>query len=73
MRVSVVNTKEGSLKLFAIVGALALLCGTGCIAHSAVVSNDRKAYVASGSIFGTSMYHCTAEGGQAICTHVSER
>ncbi len=52
-------------------GALALF-GTGCIAHSAIVSTEKTAYVVSGSFLGTNLYHCTAASGRPVCTQVIE-
>lgn len=51
------------------VGALLL---TGCIANTQVKSQDGKAYVVSGHIFGTNMYYCDASDGNPECWPVTE-
>ncbi len=56
-----------------LLGAIALLGSAGCVAHSAIVSTDKQAFVLAGSIFGTNLYHCTAADGQPTCTQVTER
>jgi hypothetical protein len=54
-----------------VLGTLAI-SSTGCVARAVAVSVDKKAYVMKGSIFGTSMYACKAEGAKPVCTQVSE-
>ena len=45
---------------------------SGCMAATAVKSQDGKAYVASGNIFGTNMYYCDASDGNPECWPVTE-
>lgn len=49
-----------------------MLAGTtGCLAKTAIVSTEKKAYVVKGSLFGSNMYHCTAEP-KPVCKQVEE-
>ena len=51
--------------------AVALLL-SGCITHRATPAVQGKAYVVSGSIFGTKVYNCDASGPQPECWQVVE-
>ncbi len=59
------------LSFAAVLGVIAVTA-TGCLMRTAVVSNDNNAYVTKSTPFGSSMWHCTAEGGKPVCTRVSE-
>jgi hypothetical protein len=56
--------------------AVALGIGIGtsaCVANTAVVSTEKRAYVVNGSWFGTDVYYCRAViGGKPVCTEVTE-
>lgn len=56
---------------FIVMGVLAF-SATGCLARTAVVSTEKTAYVVKGSLFGSSMYHCKADGGKPVCQQVEE-
>jgi hypothetical protein len=45
---------------------------SGCIATTAVKSQEGKAYVVDGHIFGTDMYVCDATDGNPECWPVQE-
>ncbi len=44
---------------------------TGCLARTAVVSTEKKAYIVKGNLFGSNMFHCKAEP-KPVCTQVEE-
>lgn len=44
----------------------------GCMATTAVKSQEGKAYVVSGHVFGTDMYYCDASDGNPECWPVTE-
>lgn len=44
---------------------------TGCLARTAVVSVEKKAYIVKGNLFGSNMFHCTAEP-KPVCKQVEE-
>ena len=48
------------------------LSSTVWATQAVAVSVDKKAYVMKGSIFGTSVYACKAEGAKPVCTQVAE-
>jgi hypothetical protein len=56
-----------------LLGALAI-GSTGCLARTAVVSTEKKAYVIKGNLFGlvSNMFHCTADGAKPVCKQVEE-
>jgi hypothetical protein len=61
------------MKIVASIGLCALaLSSTACVARTVAVSVDKKAYVMKGSIFGTNVYACKAEGAKPVCTQVAE-
>ena len=45
----------------------------GCVAQTATPAQHGKAYVVLGDLFGTSMYHCDATGGEPECWEVVEK
>lgn len=52
---------------------LLLPLATGCGASTLVSSSENKAYVVSGNIFGSDVYHCTADDeGNPTCLRVME-
>jgi hypothetical protein len=56
---------------FAILAVVAIST-TGCVSSGLVLSTEKKAFVTKGSIFGTSVYHCKADGAKPVCTQVEE-
>lgn len=44
---------------------------TGCLARTAVVSTEKKAFVVKGNLFGSNMFSCKAEP-KPVCTQVEE-
>ncbi len=50
----------------------ALLLTTGCVGMTATPAVQGKAWVVDGSIFGSSMYHCEANGGEPVCWEVEQ-
>jgi hypothetical protein len=59
------------LAIFALAATAALLAG--CVTHTAAASVESKAYIADGSIFGTTMYNCEVNNGQPECWPVIEQ
>lgn len=55
---------------FVLLTALAI-GATGCLARTAVVSQEKKAYIVKGNLFGSNMFHCTAEP-KPVCKQVEE-
>lgn len=51
---------------------LAITC-LGCTGAMAAKAVNGKAFVATGSIFGTSLYNCEYVSSQAVCYEVSEQ
>lgn len=51
--------------------AAVTICTTGCLARTAVVSTEKKAYIVKGNLFGSNMFHCTAEP-KPVCKQVEE-
>lgn len=59
-------------KLLLVVAAASSL--TGCVGTTATPAVQGKAYVVSGSIFGTTTYNCDSDGGnQPKCWQVIEK
>jgi hypothetical protein len=52
--------------------AAAALMTTACVGTTATLAVQGKAYVVSGSVFGTSTYNCDANDGQPVCWEVEE-
>ena len=44
---------------------------TGCLARTGVVSVEKKDYIVKGNLFGSNMFHCTAEP-KPVCKQVEE-
>jgi uncharacterized membrane protein YjgN (DUF898 family) len=44
---------------------------TGCLARAAIVSQEKKAYIVKGNLFGSNLFHCKAEG-KPVCKQVEE-
>jgi hypothetical protein len=54
-------------------GFVVATCATGCATSTAVVSQQKSAYVVDGSVFGTTMYYCRVIiGGKPVCNQVKE-
>lgn len=59
------------IALFAILAVMALST-TGCVSSGLILSTEKQAYVMKGSLLGTSVYHCKADGAKPVCTQVEE-
>ena len=46
---------------------------SGCVARTAVVSSEGRAYVVKGNIFTTKMLYCNAVNGKPTCRPVTEK
>jgi hypothetical protein len=54
------------------IAVLLLWTGTGCVGTTATPAVHGKAYVVSGSVFGTSTWNCDENGGEPVCWEVEE-
>jgi hypothetical protein len=61
---------QGATRTLLIGGAALSL--TGCITTTAAQSLDGRAYIVSGSTFGTHIYACSAATRPPVCRKVSE-
>ena len=52
--------------------ALFAILFSGCVTHTASPAVQGRAYVATGSAFGTKMLNCDARSGVPECWHVQE-
>jgi hypothetical protein len=59
------------IAVLAVLATLAIST-TGCVSSGLILSTEKKAYVVKGSILGTSVYHCKADGAKPVCQQVEE-